>query len=156
MPEAPLTWGQRWGLGVWAVAGTLAFARGFHGYPSLARPMALTAASAGASWLVFGLALSFLAREVPLLDWADICLRTMGWGTLFLALSAALNGLPVHLHPAVHVGLLLAGGTLMTFLFQRQARRKGVAPGRALRLWMLGLQGPFLAFMAMGWHLACE
>jgi hypothetical protein len=115
--------------------------------------MGRIALSAGLAWPVLGLALGLFGQGVPMLRWADVCLRTMGIGMIFLLAGAAMKllGLPV---PAqVHLAMLMGSGLVMTWLFMGECAVFGLSMPRALLIWGCGLQAPFLFLLLLLWRV---
>ena len=111
--------------------------------------MACIALSAGLAWPVLVVALGLFGQGVPLLRWADACLRTMGIGMCFLMAGAAMKLLGLPAPAQVHLALLLVSGLVMTWQFLRECCIFGLSRSRALLLWGLGLQAPFLALLSL-------
>ncbi len=142
-------WPRRILLSLWALGGSWLFAWSFHNGSHL-RLMTVVAIAAGLSWPLLGTLLLRFAPQAGPLAWADACLETMGLGMPFLVAGAVLNFAEVPAPLSLHVGLLGVGGLAMTAVFLAKAHRLGLPWPRALLLWVLGLQAPFLVLLAIG------
>ena len=163
-PAEPSDWPTRVLLTVIALGGTLAYAASFRALPAggvfpdhLAHAGACVGIAAGLSWPVFGGVLLLVTGARPsALDWADACLRTMAAGVVVLAVAAAIN-VDVRLLdtpaavtrwlPALHLAFLVAGNAVMCGVFAAEARRLGLSGVAAFGLWMLALNGTFVAIL---------
>ena len=165
-PEQRSDWRTRVLLTLLAVGVTFAYAASFQLLPagrtlpqSVAETAACVGIAAGVAWPIFGAVLLLVTGGEPsALHWADACLRAMAAGLVVLALAAAINlgvrfvGVPAELRPRLpefHAALLVAANALMCGVFVTDARRLGVPPAAALSLWMIALNGTFVAILSV-------
>lgn len=124
--------------------------------------------AAGISWLGLGCVLAamsrprsfIMGRQIPLVKWFRICLRTMAVGMAILSCGTALNlvmfttslafdGLAV-----AHLGILIASDVVMGIIFVSRARTLGLPPLVATSLWVLVLNGLFACALLLLWPRA--
>lgn len=151
----------RAGLSALAFLGTAAYAASF--FPlgdtvRLARIATAIGISAGVSWLILGIVIATMERRKSgrLALWFDTCLVAMAWGEAFLLFAAAFN-FTISLRPdrlpsveffgPFHAALLLGADCTMAAVFARRAARFGVPVRRSLVLWILVLNGTFVALL---------
>lgn len=151
----PLPWPVRQWLIAFALFGSVLYAGSF----ALVQPLAdiRAAMRAGAiaavvAWVVFAATLIVRSNaRVPTLSWIDLCLLTLRRGVRVLMIGLLLNlalrrGFAA-LGPwatSLHVSIAILANLLMLSVFVRKARRRGLAPGTALTLFLLALDGTFV------------
>ncbi len=114
-------------------------------------------ASAGGSWIIFGLVLLGVTRCRPsVMAWADACLLTMSAGMATKTLSMALNlgaylvrsGAEVTPVPMpLHYAVLASANLIMAVVFIRRARRLGLSAPKAAAMWFVVLNGLFVVII---------
>ena len=143
-------------LALVATLGTIAYALSFRRLVGIEISAFATAVgiSAAVSWVGFGVLLAVISRgKAALVDWIDLCLRTMAVGIAVLVLAMLVNvvsktGLFDLRTPwAVHLGILSLSDISMATYFARGARGHGVSVMAALFLWFVGLNGLFALAM---------
>jgi hypothetical protein len=163
-----MTWTRRVALGAAIFALTGIYAASFLVFEDqgVFRRAALTGGvAAGLAWMVFGGALlaSRGLHKIPILVWADICLKTMLVGNGLMMIGAVAN--LAFFGPAggafdvaarcLHPAILAAADAAMALRFTRLARAEGASLGLALGLYLGALNGVFLAILAafagLGW-----
>ncbi len=139
------------GLGFVAVAGSLIYGASLGATlprQSVVRLAILLTASTGFSWLVLG-ALLIWATHKLVLDLAEACLVTMAVGEAVLVPAALVNwGFAPNPYP-FNIGVLILSNILMAAVFATQLGRLGVSRMTSLCLWVLGLNGTWLLFLAL-------
>lgn len=151
----PLPWPVRQWLVAFALFGGVLYVGSF----ALVQPLADigTAMRAGVigaivAWIVFAAALLTRSNErVPARSWIDLCLLTLRRGVRVLMLGLLLNLMLrrgfAALGPwatSLHVTIAILANLMMLSFFVRKARRRGLAPGTALTLFLLALDGTFV------------
>jgi hypothetical protein len=143
-----------------ATVGTVAYAMSFKVAEFDIRVQRIAYAigwAAGISWLGLGCVLaamsrtgSFkLGRQISLVNWFRICLRTMAIGMAILSCGTVLNlvmfatSLAFDRLAIAHLGILIASDVVMGIIFVSRARSLGLSPLVATSLWVFVLNGLF-------------
>ncbi len=134
-----------------AVAGSLVYGAAVGAELPRARvvPLAiLLTVSTGFSWLVLGALLIAFTRK-PVLDLAETCLVTMAIGEGVLVPAAVLNwAFAPNLYP-FNTAVLVLSNVLMAIVFAVRLGKLGVNVRLSICLWVLGLNGTWLIFLAL-------
>ncbi len=167
--DSPLSWTTRLALGAIAIVGTIIYAASFAltSYRDSLLPIAIAIGIASAvSWPGFGVSLLMVTRCRPsVMAWADACLIAQCTGIAVLMISGALNLILYFVRPQpsspidgiayLHGTIVMAADVVMAIGFVRRAKQRGMTGRVALALWVLALNGLFVAaLLGLLWSLA--